>query len=71
MTRQALEKLELQLEDLIKSSHRLALENTSLHKQANNLKLEHDKLLAKNTRSAIKVKQLIMQLQDHLICQTT
>ena len=69
MTGKALENLELQLEDFIKSSQRLALENKSLRKQINNLMLEHNKLLIKNTQATTKVKQIITQLQDELVCQ--
>jgi len=69
MTGKALENLELQLEDFIKSAKQLALENNSLRKQVNNLILERNQLLTKNTQSATKVKQIITQLQDELACQ--
>lgn len=69
MLRQALENLELQLEDFIKSSHELALENKSLRKQVINLTAERNKILAKNVQGTTKVKQIITQLQDELTCQ--
>lgn len=69
MIRQALENLELQLEDFIKSSHELALENKSLRKQVINLTAERNKILAKNVQGTTKVKQIITQLQDELTCQ--
>lgn len=69
MTRQALENLELQLEDFIKIKQKLVLENDSLRKQVNNLMMERNKLLTKNAQGVIKVKQIITQLQDELVCQ--
>ena len=58
--------LELKIDDLIQSYHKLRLENKSLSEQIKKLHVEKSRLLAQRQEAAIQIKQLIVQLRGQI-----
>lgn len=65
-----LDSLETQIDDLIKSLQQTRLENNTLRKKIVALNNENISLLNKNKKTIGSIKNLMMQLQDKLLCQS-
>jgi len=68
-TEAELNKLEQEVDRIIKSHRQLVLQNKSLQKKITDLTKELATLQAKKTKATQMLKTLLAQLKDQLICQ--
>lgn len=58
--------LELQIESLLQSHHKLLVENTSLRHKLIKLTQERAELVDKHRKAVIKIKRIVSQLRTEL-----
>ena len=64
-----LNNLESKIEQLIESFQQIKLENSALKKKISDLNSENVSLLDKQKNTSGSLKNLILKLQDELVCQ--